>query len=117
MRNDGIFTVEVRAFTEDGVPTDAFDLLKITVTDPCITTTLTIGDSVFKTTPEVTLTQFVLYDPLSIEWTDEDILISDYGPLATSKLLCGPITHEIVNSDNGSPLDVAVFPTQDFTST
>ena len=59
----GIYKVEVRAFSENGVDTGAFEELEITVIDPCLTATLTIDDSVHLADPAITLTTFVGYEP------------------------------------------------------
>ena len=59
----GLFKVEVRAFTDNDVDTGAFEELKITVVDPCLTATLTIDDSVHLIDQTISLTTFVGYPP------------------------------------------------------
>ena len=59
----GVYKVEVRAFTENGVDTGEFEELEITVIDPCLTATLNIDDSVFLPNPAISLTTFVGYEP------------------------------------------------------
>lgn len=61
----------------------------IDVNDPCLTPSLTINDSVFKTPPTLTLEQFVDYLPLQMDW--DDSIISTIDPL------CGPLTHEVAD--------------------
>ena len=69
--------------------------------------TLSIDDSVFKTKPTLTLEQFVFYDALQIQWTDDIITPGFIG-----HDLCGGLSHEIWTEDSGSTqnLDITVFP-------
>lgn len=68
---------------------------------------MTIDDSVFKTVPEVTATQFVDYDALQVVWTDAVVTTAVLGPAE-----CGPLAH-IITQTSGLALDLAVFTTSD----
>lgn len=103
----GSYVVEVRAWADNEQDTGYFEDLTITVVDPCLTAALSIDvdDSIFKSSPAVTLTQFVQYDALSISWSDAIIV-----PQIADVDLCGPLTHEITDS-LGAPPDPLVFQT------
>ena len=46
--NPGTYIIEVRIWNDNNVDTGEFELLTITIEDPCTTATMTIDDSVFK---------------------------------------------------------------------
>lgn len=93
--------------------TNLFEQLVITIEDVCQGTDLTIDDSVFKTVPEITLTQFLNYDDLQISWTDSIVSASRSGTEP-----CGALLYEIVDHSTGSEmaLDPLAFPQQDLLS-
>ena len=66
LQNHGEYVVEVRAWADNNHDTGQFAQLTVNVVDPCMAPTLNIDDSVFKTTPSLTLEQFVFYDALQI---------------------------------------------------
>ena len=53
--NHGSYVVEVRAWADNNYDTGKFSQLNIQVIDPCMTATLTVDNSVFKTKPDLTL--------------------------------------------------------------
>lgn len=75
--------------------------LQVEVVDLCITSTLTIDDSVFKTPPTTSLTQFVAYSELQLSWTDA-IVSSDLS----NPGICGPMVHEISDVSTASHVPV-----------
>ena len=47
----GTYTVEVRALTEKDVDTEAYEELTVIIVDPCVTATLIINETIFKSDP------------------------------------------------------------------
>ena len=68
--NPGQYTIEARGFALNGQDTGVFKELTVTVVNPCLSATLSIDNSIFKTTPEVSLIQYVNYDAKTLSWTD-----------------------------------------------
>lgn len=98
----GTYTVTLTAYyedgTADGIDTGISVSLEIDIIDPCLTATLTIDNSVFKTNPDLTLLQFVAYATRQIIWTDA-IVTSD---LSTAHNPCGPYVHRLWDMRTGS---------------
>ena len=59
---DYIFKLKVYPSLELANNVFAERLFKVKLIDPCVTAELSIDDSVFKTLPAVSLTQYVTYD-------------------------------------------------------
>ena len=95
--NPGTYEIEVRAWADNDFDTGQFELLTVQVIDPCVSASLTIDDSVFKTVPDLTLLQFVNYEALQIHWTDS-IIVEKFD----TDGLCGFLIHEIWNMDTGT---------------
>ena len=98
--NPGSYTVEVRAWADNNVDTEEFVILTVNILDPCEvgTLTLTIDDSIFKPSPQISLTQFVNYDALSITWTDSIISSS----ITTAINPCGTLNYKLWDLSTGS---------------
>ena len=62
----------------------------VEIYEPCWTNELTIDESVLKTIPAVTMTQYVTYDALQLTW-DDSIVFSNATPADAS--LCGTLVH------------------------
>ena len=77
----------------------------VRITDPCGSATLTIDDSIFKTAPVPTMTQFVNYVPLQISWTDA-IVTSDVTLVPNP---CPAIAFNVVDTATGLAPDVSIF--------
>ena len=77
----------------------------VRITDPCGSATLTVDDSVFKTTPVPTMTQFVNYAPMQISWTDA-IVTSDVTIVPNP---CPTLAFNIVDTATGLAPDTSVF--------
>ena len=85
--NAGEYFVEVHAWADNNFDTGSQQELKVTVVDPCVTQTLTIDDSIFKTSPsEITMTYYVDYPENAIFWSDTIVSNADVT-------LCGPLHH------------------------
>ena len=86
-----VYTLEYRVKLEAlGDKVSTYRQFKVELKDPCISSTLTIDDSVFKPETEVSLTQYVEYEKLSLIWTDSIVTSS----VAVSNI-CGSLTYEL----------------------
>ena len=93
-------------------------LFKVKLIDPCETAELTIDDSVFKTVPAVSLTQYVAYDALRLSW-DDPIVSSTVTLLDNTSAgsLCGPLVHVVEDITSGTAMPLASDPFQSWTNT
>ena len=105
----GIYIVEVRAWADNNIDTGAFEELLINVVDPCVSANLAIDDSVLKTLPQATMTQYIGYESISVVWDDSIVTSTISEPN-----LCGPLTHSLSVPSGGIP-DPAIFSTNDLT--
>lgn len=74
-------------------------MLTVTIVDPCVDAILTIDDTVFKTVPAITLTQFLDYAALQVNWTDA--IVTSSKP-ASEVSICGAYTYEILDISTGT---------------
>ena len=114
----GVYIVEVRAWADNSYDTGETEELQIVVIDPCDFALIFIdnSDSVFKSKPDVTLTQYLNYEALTISW-DDTILFTN--PALESLRACGNFVFELNQIDeNGAEvaLDGDVFPSVDLES-
>lgn len=68
--------------------------------DPCLTMTLSIDDTIFKSSPDVSLTQYVNYDPVELVWDDTAVV--------QSVDQCGPLEWEVYEFSTGSLVDLTL---------
>ena len=73
-------------------------IFSIELINPCDTIVLSIDDSVFKTLPEVSISNYLLYPDIPIKWTDDSI-IQKTGPDAD---ICGDYIYELWAIDDQS---------------
>lgn len=109
----GVYTLTLVGADKDLPDVKVSIDLTIEVIDTCQATTFTIDDTVFKPAPELTVLQFLNYEPLSISWTDSIIL----PDLNVKNNPCGAIVHELwdVGTTPGQPLNPTVFAQNDLT--
>ena len=77
----------------------------VRITNPCLTATLSIDDSVFKMAPLLTMTQFVNYAALQISWLDS-IVTSDITQVPNP---CPAFAFNIIDKATGLTPDTSIF--------
>ena len=83
----------------------------VRIIDPCLSATLSIDDSVFKTSPLPTMTQFVNYAALQVSWPDS-IVTSDITQVPNP---CPALAYNIIDKATGLAPDTSIF-SSDLTS-
>ena len=101
----GTYSLKLRAYFRDvpSVQTELFFNVKLV--DPCISSTLTVNDDVFKPIPILSMAQFVNYDALQLSWTDSIITHSVVG----GSDVCGPLKYTLTDMVTDNFLDATVF--------